>query len=44
MLGLGEAIERSLVATNRSQEVIDAIAEPGEHLSLHGLPERRNKR
>jgi len=37
-LRLGEAVERVFVATNRSQEVIDMVAEPGKHLSLHGPP------
>ena len=35
-LGLGDAIERVFVATNRSQQIVDAVAEPGKHLSLHG--------
>jgi len=37
-LRLGEAVKRVFVATNRSQEVIDMVAEPGKHLSLHGPP------
>jgi hypothetical protein len=37
-LRLGEPVERAFVASNRSQEVIDTVAEPGKHFSLHGRP------